>query len=170
MKASKELKKQMFIELFALLLLVSSVIYALVMLKSSNSSKIVNYDDVVTVLDDSKFKKLKISSDGEGLNTDGVTYTITNNRKQTITYDLVILPNIHDEDVLKNIRVGFDDVFLYNLTELERASGGYLIEDNTLNPGYTKIHALKMWYKNSTDSSLKGTEIAFDYKLNIRQD
>lgn len=168
MKASKELKKQMFIEIFALLILVSSVIYALVMLKSSNNNKIVNYDGVVTVLDNSKFKDLKISSDGEGLSTDGITYTVTNNRAKTITYDIVILPNIHDEDILKNIRVGLDDVLLYDLTELSRASGGYVIKDNILDPGYTTIHSLKMWYKNSTDPSISGTDISFDYKLSIR--
>ena len=168
MKASKELKKQMFIEIFALLILVSSVIYALVMLKSSNNNKIVNYDGVVTVLDNSKFIDLKISSDGEGLSTDGITYTVTNNRTKTITYDIVILPNIHDEDILKNIRVGLDDVLLYDLTELSRASGGYVIKDNTLDPGYTTIHSLKMWYKNSTDPSISGTDISFDYKLSIR--
>lgn len=168
MKASKELKKQMFIEIFALLILVSSVIYALVMLKSSNNNKIVNYGGVVTVLDNSKFKDLKISSDGEGLSTDGITYTVTNNRTKAITYDIVILPNIHDEDILKNIRVGLDDVLLYDLTELSRASGGYVIKDNTLDPGYTTIHSLKMWYKNSTDPSISGTDISFDYKLSVR--
>lgn len=168
MKASKEIKRQMFVEIFALLVLIGAVIYALCTLKSSDNNKLVNYDGVVTVLDDSKFKDLKISSDGVGLNTDGITYTVTNNRSETIDYELVILPDVHDDNVLKNIRVGLDDIYLYDLNKLSRGSGGYVVSKSELDPGYTTIYSLKLWYKNSSDPKSVDTDVSFDYKLNIK--
>lgn len=165
MKTSKILKKQIIVEVLALLLLCGSLIYATFAIHSSDNNKIDNYDDIVTVLEDSKFKKLKISSDGVGLNTDGIIYTITNNRNKKVSYKLVIVPNVHNEKILKQIRVSLDDITVVDLISLERAGGGYVLGEMELDSGYTRIHSIKLWYKLESDSEIESTDIEFDYKI-----
>lgn len=165
MKVSNVLKKQIIIEVFALLLLSGSIIYAVFAIRSSDNNKIENYDNIVTVLDDSKFSKMDVSSDGAGLNTEGIIYTITNNRSKTASYRLVILPNVHNEKILKQIRVSLDDFEVMDLVSLERAGGGYVLGERTLNSGYTKIHSIKLWYKLDTEESIKDTKIDFSFKI-----
>jgi len=72
---------------------------------------------MVVVLDDSKYKGLEIQSDGEGLESDGITYTITNNNAEEAKYKIVLTPNVHDSEVLDLVRVSIDDIYTYDLTK-----------------------------------------------------
>jgi len=165
MKVSKQLKKQMVIEVIALFFLVGVIIYASFAIKKSNENKVTNYEGMVLVLDDSKFTGLSISSDGAGFNTEGVTYTVTNNNKEPVKYKVEIVPNVHDEDIINKIRVGIDDMYAETLSDLERDNGAYVLTSVQLDPGYTKIHLFKYWLKLESDQSLDGKEITFDYKV-----
>ena len=167
MEVSKVLKKEIIIELAALILFVSATTYALVSLKGKDDGSIASYDDVVTILDDKKFKGLEIVSDGKALSNEGITYTITNNQKDIINYEIVIYPNIHNEEVLKHIRVSLDDIYISDLSSLDRSQGGYILGLKVLNSGYTKIHSIKYWYKLDTDKNLLAENVKFNYKIEL---
>ena len=89
------------------------------------------------------------------------------NKDKAITYEIVISPSIHDESVLKQIRISLDDVYVTDLTSLERSQGGYVVGMKVLNPGYTKVHRIKYWYKLDSDKELKNKEIFFNYKIEL---
>lgn len=165
MEVSKELKRQILLEVLVLLFLVGVIIYALFAIVKNSENKVSSVDGMVVVLDDSKYKGLEISSDGKGLERDGITYTVTNNNSDVVKYKVVLVPNVHDDDVLKLVRVGVDDIYTYNLTDLERDNGGYVVTSFKLRPGYTKIHLIKYWYKNGSDSKQVDEKLKFEYRL-----
>lgn len=167
MEASKVLKKEIILELLALVFFVSVSAYALVSLNGKEEGAIASYDDVVTILDDKKFEGIDIASDGKALSNDGITYTITNNQKGIINYEIVIYPNIHNEEVLKQIRVALDDIYISDLSSLDRSQGGYVLGLKVLNSGYTKIHSIKYWYKLDTDKELLKEKVKFNYKIEL---
>ena len=115
-------------------------------------------------LGDSKFEKLSPKSDGAGLESLGSAYTITNNNSDEKEYNIVISSNNHNEKVLSQIKVAIDDLYVYNLTDLERSNGGYILRTYKLKPGYTKNHIIKAWYKQDTDESLI-KDIKFEYRI-----
>lgn len=165
MVVSKQLKKQIFIEVIALLFLLGVIIYAAFAIKKSNENKITSIDGMVIVIDDSQIKDMRSLSDGEGLEEKGTTYTVTNNNSYPVTYKVVLVPNVHDENVLKQVRVSTDDLYVESLTDLERLNGGYVIATSTLDPGFTKIHLVKNWYKLDTKEDVLERKISFEYRL-----
>ncbi len=165
MEVSKQLKKQMVIEILVLIFLIFVIVYAMFAIKKSNDNKVTSVDGMVVVLDDSKYKGLEIQSDGEGLESDGITYTITNNNAEEAKYKIVLTPNVHDSEVLDLVRVSIDDIYTYDLTKLERDNGGYVLTSFNLKPGYTKIHVIKYWYKKNSDEKLIDKNLKFEYKL-----
>lgn len=167
MVVSNQLKKQIIIEIFALIFLIAVIIYAVFALEKNNQNKITSQDGFVLVLDDSKFKPLKNSSDGEGLDTEGITYTITNNNTKELSYYVVLVPNIKDKKVLEQVRVSNDDIIIEDLTSLNKKSGGYVVATNSLGAGYTKIHLFKFWYKLDTPKDLLESNIEFSFKVVI---
>ncbi len=167
MEASKVLKKEIIIELVALVLFSTACVFAMVSLKGKEAGDIASYDDVVTILDEKKFKGIDVSSDGKALNGDGVTYTITNNQSKVVSYQIVIYPNIHDEEVLKQVRIALDDIYISDLNQLERNQGGYVLGMKALNPGYTKIHSIKYWYKLDTSEEISRDNVKFKYKIEL---
>ena len=165
MEISKALKRQIVIEVLALIFLVCVIIYSIFAITKSGDEKISSVDNVVMVLDDTKVKRIESYSDGEGLDKPGVTYTVTNNNSESITYAVVLVPNNHDENVLNQIRISVDDLYIEDLTSLERSNGGYVVTKNDLKPGYTKVHVIKYWYKLNTDYEIKKNDIQFEYRL-----
>ncbi len=165
MEVKKNLKKQIILEIIVLVLLVFAIIYSLFAIKKNHDNKVYSTDGMVVILDDTKFEGINVSSDGMGLESNGVTYTITNNNSEQVKYKIVITPNIHDENVLDNLKVSLDDTKVYYLKDLERDNAGYVIGTNILNPGFTKIHLIKYWYKYDTDKKLVKDNIKFDYKI-----
>ena len=167
MEVSKVLKKEIIFELLALIFFISVSCYALISLKGKDNGAISSYDDVVTILDDKKFPGMDIISDGKALSHEGITYTITNNQKDVINYEIVIYPNIHNEEVLKQIRVALDDIYISDLSSLDRNQGGYVLGLKVLNSGYTKIHSIKYWYKLDTNKELLKEKVKFNYKIEL---
>ena len=167
MKASNILKRQIIIEVIALLILCGSITYAIFAIKKSERNEIASYDGVVTVLDDSKFVSPKKSSDGVGLDTDGVTFTVTNNRSEKVKYRLLISPNNHDSKVLDELRIGLDDVYILHLQDLEREAGWYVLDLRELDPGYTKIHTIKVWFNINSEIEVN-TDIRFKIKISLQ--
>lgn len=165
MVVSNQLRKQIVIEILALIFLIFVIIYAVFAIDKSRQNNISSQDGMVLVLDDTKVKKLEVSSDGEGLDTEGTTYTITNNNSEQITYKVVIIPSNNNEEVLKQIRVSNDDVYIEDLTSLPKLDGGYVVSTNTLGAGYTKIHLFKFWYKLDTSDSIIDDNLEFTYKV-----
>lgn len=168
MIVKKELKRQIVIEVIALILLFGVIIYAFFAIEKSNKNKINSTDGIVTVLDDSNFSRLVSSSDGKGLESGGITYTVTNNNENLIGYKIVAMPNNNDEDLLKQVRVGVNDIYIENLVDLERHNGGYVIYSGELNPGYTKVVLMKYWYKIDTPDKLANKDLTFTYEI-VRQ-
>lgn len=165
MIASKNLKKQIILEVGALLLLVCVILYAVFAIQKNNQNKVNTIDGFVTVLDDSKFDTLEVLSDGKGLETPGLTYTVTNNNKEDTTYKIVIVPGTTDEKILKQIKVSVDDIYVSSLASLEKYEDGYVITTNELKQGYTKIHAIKLWYKIKTTDDISKNQVDFTYRL-----
>jgi len=165
MVVSEQLKKQIIIEILALIFLIGVIIYAVFAIHKSKDNKITSIQGMVIVIDDEKMKDITKGSDGEGLERDGVKYTVTNNNSSEVSYDLVIIPSINDEKVLSHIRVSTDDLYVSTLTELPRSEGGYVLSSYTLKPGFTKIHLIKAWYMlDSTEDILK-QNVVFEYRL-----
>lgn len=169
MEVSKQLRKQIVIEVIALLFLVAVIIYAFFAIDKAQENKVSSIDGMVIVVDDTKSKTTEILSDGAGLETEGTTYTVTNNNRKTISYKLVIVPDEHDENILKQLRISTDDLYVENLTDLERYNGGYVLTTHTLEPGYTKIHLVKSWYKLEAKDMKLADNVKFEYKL-IKED
>lgn len=165
MEVSKILKRQIVLEIIAFIFLVCVIIYSIFAITKSGSEKISSVDNIVMVLDDTKVKKIEAYSDGEALSKEGVTYTVTNNESDVVTYAVVLVPNNHDENVLNQIRISVDDLYIEDLTSLERSNGGYVVTLNDLKPGYTKVHLIKYWYKLNTDYEIKKNDIKFEYRL-----
>ncbi len=165
MKVSKALKRQIVFEVIALIFLLCVIVYSIFAITKGGNEKISSVDNIVMVLDDSQVKKIEPLSDGKGLDGEGVTYTVTNNNDTEVTYEVVLVPNIHDDDVLNQIRISVDDLYVEDLTSLERSHGGYLITTNKLSSGYTKIHLIKYWYKLNTIEEIKNRDIQFEYRL-----
>lgn len=165
MVVSKQLKKQIIIEIIALVFLVGVLIYAFFAIKKNEDNKITNVDGMVVVIDDSKASKLLPLSDGQGLETNGTTYTITNNNKNKVDYKVVVIPDVHDEEVLKQVRIGVDDLYVDSLIDLERLNGGYIVASGTLDAGFTDIHLIKAWYKSDSSNDVTNENINFEYRL-----
>ena len=167
MVVSKQLSKQIVIEIIALIFLMGVIVYAFFAIEKSNQNNISSQDGFVIVLDDEEFTSMEASSDGVGLESKGVTYTITNNNSESRTYKIVIRPSVVDEEVLKQVRVSIDDLYVESLTDLERYNGDYVLDTYTLGAGYTRIHLFKYWYKLDSSEDVVNTKIDFEYKLVI---
>ena len=164
MEVNKQLRKQIIIEVFALGLLVFAIMYGIFAI-GSDSSTVFSQDGMVIVYDNENFKAIESFSDGEGLNTDGIKYTVTNNNDKEYSYKLILYVN-EDDTLLEYIRVGIDDLYVESLLDLERYSkDGYVLTETILDPGYTKIHNIKMWYKLDVDQTIADKEI--DYRLEL---
>ncbi len=165
MKVEKNLKKQIIIEILALLFLIIVIIYAMIAINKSNFSKLNSDGGIVTILDDQNQDKISILSDGAGIMQEGTTYTITNNSQKDIDYDLIIIPSVKNEKILDNIRIGIDDLYIENLTDYEKKDDGYVIFSNSLKTNYTKKYLIKTWYKLDTSDDLFDKNINFTYKV-----
>lgn len=165
MVVKKELKRQIIIEVAALILLFAVIIYAFFAIERSNRNKINSLDGIVTVLDESNFSRMVSSSDGKGLESGGITYTVTNNNETLINYKIVAMPSNNDEEILRQVRIGIDDIYIENLTDLERHNGGYVIYSGELNPGYTKVVLIKSWYKLDTPDKIANKDLTFTYEI-----
>lgn len=166
MVVSKQLSKQIFVEIIALLFLIGVIIYAFLAIDKSNQNSIYSQDGFVIVIDDEALN-VKKSSDGEGLDSDGVIYTITNNNSGKRNYKIVVTPNNSDEELLKQLRVSVSDLYVNDFKDLERYNGGYVVAFGSLEAGYTKIYSFKYWYKLDTPDDMVDSKIDFDYKLVI---
>ncbi len=169
MEVSKQLKKQIVIEVIALLFLIGVIIYSAFAINKAKENQVTAMDGMVIVLDDTKLKPLEALSDGAGLERDGTTYTLTNNNDRNVKYKIVVVPDVHDEKVLNQIRISVDDLYIEDLKDLERLNGGYVIATNELNSGYTRIHLIKSWYKLDTKEDVISRNVKFEYRL-VRED
>ena len=166
MEVSKQLRKQIIVEIIVLAFLVCVIIYAIFAINKSNQNKVHSEDGMVIVLDDSRYHGLEISSDGEGLSKEGISYTITNNNDYTVNYKVKLVPTTKRIDILNYIRVGLDDLYTYNLTDLEKDEDGYILTTFKLLPGHTKIHLIKYWYKlDLKEANFVDKNIQFEYHL-----
>lgn len=165
MEVSKQLKKQIVIEVLALLFLIGVIIYSIFAITKAKENQVTSLDGMVIVVDDTKIDKMEALSDGAGLEKNGATYTVTNNNDYKVKYKVVVVPDVHDEDVLKQIRISVDDIYIEDFTTLERLNGGYVIASNALDPGYTKVHLIKSWYKLDSNDEIKERNVKFEYRL-----
>ena len=163
MEVNKQLRKQIVIEVFALGFLVFAIMYGIFAIGKDNST-VFSQDGMVIVYDTENFKAIESFSDGEGLNTDGIKYTVTNNNTKEYSYKLVLYVNEEDR-LLENIRVGIDDLYVDSLLNLDRYKDGYVLNEATLDAGYTRIHNIKMWYKLDVDQTIADKVI--DYRLEL---
>ena len=167
MEVSNNLKKQIIVEIIVLLLMAGVAIYAYVAINKNSSSSVVNDNGLVLVLDDSNFTELEKFSDGEGLERDYVRYTVTNNNTVMKNLKLVVIPSLDDVKVLNNIRVGINDIYINDLTELEKIGDGYVVDEFDLSPGITRNYLFKYWYKLETKDNYYNKDIKFEYKVLI---
>jgi hypothetical protein len=163
MEVNKQLRKQIIIEICALGILIFAIMYGVFAI-GKDSSTVFSQDGMIIVYDNEAFKAIQSVSDGEGLNSDGIKYTVTNNNSDVKKYKLILKVN-EDDDLLEYIRVGIDDLYVENLIDLEKYKGGYVLFNYELDPGYTKIHSIKMWYKLDVDHEIALGEIDYDIEL-----
>jgi hypothetical protein len=163
MEVNKQLRKQIIIEIFALSFLVFSILYGIFAIGLEEAT-VFSQDGMVIVYDNESFKAIESFSDGEGLNTDGIKYTVTNNNSKEYSYKLILYVN-EDKELLEYIRVGIDDLYVDSLLNLDRYKDGYVLNEATLDAGYTRIHNIKMWYKLDVDQTIADKVI--DYRLEL---
>lgn len=169
MTASNTLKRQIIIEILALIVLVGVICYTAFAIDNSNNNKIKSANGFVTVLDDDNFNSLQILSDGQALKEKGITYTITNNNKDARTYILLVKPNTEDENILNHLKVSVNQLYVAELTSLEKNEKGYYrINTHELKSGYTKVNIINLWYDLDTNSSLLNNAIKFDFDIEIQ--
>ena len=107
MVVNKQLQKQIFIEIIALSVLVIAIVYGMFAI-GNNSNKVLSEEGMVLVLDDSSFKSINSSSDGVGIESEGIKYTVTNNNLDEVSYKLIIKVN-EKKELLKYIRVSTEE-------------------------------------------------------------
>lgn len=167
MEVSSNLKKQIIIEIVVLLLMASVAIYAYVAIGKNNTTSVVNENGFVLVLDDSNFSKLLRKSDGEGLQSDYVRYTITNNNSVVKNVKLIIEPSLDNEEILSNVRVSVNDLYVNDFNELQKDKDGYIVDTFDLLPGITRNYLFKYWYKLDTEDKLYEDDIKFNYSIKL---
>ena len=163
MVVNKQLQKQIFVEIIALSVLVIAIVYGMFAI-GNNSNKVLSEEGMVLVLDDSSFKSINSSSDGVGIESEGIKYTVTNNNLDEVSYKLIIKVN-EKKELLKYIRVSTDDLYVENLLDLEKYEDGYVLATGDLMSGYTRIHLIKMWYKLDVDMKIADDVIDYEFKL-----
>lgn len=169
MVVSEQLKKQIFIETIALLFLFGVILYTFFAISKNNKNNVTSQDGMVIVLDDSKFTGMFKCSDGEGLEKDGITYTLTNNNLVKVRYKVIVIPSIKDEDILSMIRVSIDDLYIESLVDLEKKEDGYVLMEDTLGAGFTDINLFKFWYKLKAKDELIDKKISYKFKLVLEE-
>jgi len=167
MRVVKVLKKRIVIEILSLSFLIFCIVYSSFSIKKSSSSNIESTDNFVAVVDDKKYDPvLKELSDGMSIDVDGITYAVTNNNSNDRNYNILISINEDDEDILNNIKISVDDIYIFNLSDLEKKDEYYILYSDTLKAGYTKKYVIKSWYKlNSGVES--NNKIKYTFKLDI---
>ena len=165
MVVSEQLKKQIVIEILALVFLIGVILYAIFAIQKSNNNKVTSIQGMVIVVDDEKMRSIEKHSDGEGLEIDGVKYTVTNNNEKDVDYDIVVIPSTSDEEKLEHIKFSTDDLYVASLTELPRSGSGYVLSSYSLRPGFTKVHLIKAWFKLGAPDDLLKEKITFEYRL-----
>ena len=81
MEVNKQLRKQIIIEVCALGILIFSILYGIFAIGLEEAT-VFSQDGMVIVYDSEAFKAIQSFSDGEGLNSDGIKYTVTNNNNK----------------------------------------------------------------------------------------
>ncbi len=166
MVVSKQLSKQIMIEIIALLFLIAVIVYAIFAIDKNNSNNISSQDGMVIVLDNKNVSELTALSDGQGLENEGILYNLTNNNSSEKNYKIILFPSIQDSKILDQIKIGVDDLYVEELTKLKRHNGGYVVASGNLKAGYTNRHLFKFWYKLDTKKELI-KDVKFDFKLVI---
>ena len=103
MVVSDQLKKQIIIEVLALLFLIGVIVYAWFAIHKSNQTNVTSQEGMVIVIDDEKMKTFEKHSDGESKDIVGAKYTVTNNNKESVEYDLIVVPDVNDDTTLDSI-------------------------------------------------------------------
>ena len=88
----------------------------------------------------------------------------SNNNDKEVSYKLILKVN-EEEAILESLRVGADDLFIDDLLNLAKYEDGYIVGNYTLEPGYTKIHNVKMWYRLDVDHTIAVDTV--DYSLEL---
>ena len=128
MGVSKQLSKQIILEIFALLFLIAVIVYAIFAIDKNNSNNISSQDGMVIVLDNKNVSKLTVLSDGQGLETEGILYNLTNNNSSEKKYKIILFPSIQESNVLDQIKIGVDDLYIdeqYTVIEILRKQKEY---------------------------------------------
>ena len=169
MEVSSNLKKEIVIEICVLILMAAVIIYAYFAIGNNNSSNVINQDGFVLVLDKNKKNNLDILSDGEGLESDYVRYTITNNNSMVKKVKLVIIPDVDNKKVLDNVRIGINDLMVNDLVELEKIDKGYVVDEFSISPGFTRNYLFKYWLSLDSDKDFSKEEIEFSYEIILEE-
>ena len=169
MEVSSNLKKEIVIEICVLILMAAVIIYAYFAIGNNNNSNVINQDGFVLVLDKNKKNNLDILSDGEGLESDYVRYTITNNNSMVKKVKLVIIPDVDNKKVLDNVRIGINDLMVNDLVELEKTDKGYVVDEFEISPGFTRNYLFKYWLSLDSDKDFSKEEIEFSYEIILEE-
>lgn len=169
MEVNNTLKKQIITEIFLLILLAMVVIYAFTVIQKNNKTSVYTQDGFVVSIDDSKIKKLEVLSDGQGLETDYVRYTLTNNNETVKSCKLIVKPSSKDKKTLEHVRIGLNDLFVMNVAELEKYNDGYIVDEFEISPGYTRNYLFKYWYDSDTKEDISKKNITFEYEFILEE-
>ena len=169
MKTVSILKKRIIIESLSLFFLVFCIIYSSISIKRTSNSEIENTSNFVAVLDDKKYNPvLEELSDAQAESLEGITYVVTNNNNSDKGFNILIEVNEDDKEIIDNIMVSVDDLYIFKLSDLEKKDNYYVLYSDHLRAGYTKKYLIKSWYKlNSGIESNK--KIKYKFKLDINQ-
>lgn len=169
MEVNNTLKKQIITEIFLLVLLAMVVVYAFTVIQKNNKTSVFTQDGFVVSIDDSKAKKLQVLSDGQGLETDYIRYTLTNNNDSVKNCKLIVKPSSKDQSTLEHVRIGLNDLFVMNVMELEKYNDGFIVDEFEISPGYTKNYLFKYWYDLETKEDVSKKNVTFEYEFILEE-
>ena len=169
MEANKILDRQIIIEVVcAFIILGVILIGGFVIYNNIKGGTAYALENIIVDLNDDRTpSNLHIMSDGTGMKTNPYTYTITNNNKKEISYNIKLR---HELNSIKNIsdyiRVCIDDITIKNLSDFEVDSKGhYILLNEELESGVTSVHTFKVWLSNKSPNTLSGTPANINFSV-----
>lgn len=161
----KALNKEIFDHVFSAIIFTIMLISLGIIIShkylESNVQKVYN-DNNLTIQISPRIKRtLNVLTDSEGLNSKNNVINITNNGEENRRYKIILTPISDNEE---DIRVAIDNSLIRSLSNFDKEDDSYILLVNELEPGFTRIHSVKVWQ----DKKVENKKIKVNFKLEVK--
>lgn len=169
MEASKIIDRQIILEaVCAIIILFVILVGGGVIYKNVKGGKTYAFDNLMVELKNNGTpSNFHIMSDGTGLKTNPYVYTITNNNRKSIRYNIELRHNLHNyNNIEEYLKVCIDDVIIKKLSDFKvDDKGHYILLNEELEAGVTSVHTIKVWLGSNSPNSLSGTPANINFSV-----